>query len=104
MNKYYNDQGQVGVILSSGWGAGWSTWNPQYPDMLFDKDIIELLLEHATDDQIVEVAKEKYPEAYLGGVDGLTVMFLAPGTAFMVQENDGSESVMIRDKQNWEIA
>ena len=104
MNKYYNDQGHVGVLLSSGWCVGWSTWNPQYPDMLFDKDIIELVLGNATYDQIMDIAKKKWPDAYLGGVDGLHVTFMKPGTTFMVQENAGSEYVVIRDEQNWEIA
>jgi len=26
INKYINEDGLVGVLISSGFGAGWSTW------------------------------------------------------------------------------
>jgi hypothetical protein len=44
VEKYYRD-GKVAVLYSPGYGAGWYTWNYLFPDCIFDKDIVELVLE-----------------------------------------------------------
>lgn len=41
--KVYNEQGEVAVLYSPGYGAGWSTWNPH--DCLFTPEIVQLVLE-----------------------------------------------------------
>ena len=43
MEKYYNEKGEVGVLISPGWGASWSTWYDNYA-IAFDKRIIEYWL------------------------------------------------------------
>lgn len=56
--------GQVAVIVSPDYGAGWSTWNSEYGNqVLFDPDIAESLL--ANDAQeAMRIASEKYPGVY----------------------------------------
>ena len=27
VEKYYNENGELGVLISPGFGAGWSSWN-----------------------------------------------------------------------------
>lgn len=29
MEKYYNQNGELAVLISPGFGAGWSTWNDE---------------------------------------------------------------------------
>ena len=43
VEKYYNeDKTCIAVLVSRGWGAGWSTWNNK--EMAYDKRIIEAFL------------------------------------------------------------
>jgi len=104
MKKLIRD-GQVAILVSGGFGAGWSTWNYDHPELLFDPAIVEMLDCKEPDLQKIEnYCKEKYPDAYFGGLDGLYVAWLPEGTAFRIHEYDGSETVEIRDEMRWEIA
>lgn len=106
MDKYYNDKGEVGVLISGGFGAGWSTWNSEFAnEMLFDADIVKLILDFQNGfkhirfnkeiiDKIKALAKEKWPGGYFGGADTLEIEWLAPGTTFTVEEYDGSETLI----------
>jgi hypothetical protein len=108
--------GKVAVLYSPGYGAGWSTWNYEYPEMLFDPEIVEFLEQHENDDprdtllkrevtrKIEEIAEKKYPDGYFGGADDLTIVWLDEGTHFIVNEYDGSESINVRDDMYWIVA
>lgn len=51
VEKYENDKGQIGVIVSGGYGAGWSTWertNIITSEFLcMDKTLVEMALRKA---------------------------------------------------------
>jgi hypothetical protein len=95
MEKLIRD-GNVAVLISPGFGAGWSTWNENTPDLLFDPEIAELV---AAGDKAgaSKLASEKYPDACLLGSDDLVVRWVPQGSRFTVGEYDGSESLMIID-------
>ena len=108
MNKYTDENGNIAVIYSPGFGAGWYTWNSEYPEMVYDPSIVSILLSGDTEENktqaVILHASIKYPDAYLGGVDDLTVRFLKPGTLFRINEYDGSESIETQDNIDWMIA
>ena len=89
--KYIKD-GKVAVLYSPNFGAGWYSWNTDTPELLFDKDIVAAVLDNNLD-KAEEVAIDKYPTCYLGGVRDLTVKWLEPGTQFEINEYDGFESI-----------
>jgi len=92
MEKLIKD-GAVAVLISPGFGAGWSTWNEEHEEgLLFDRDIAEAVLA-GNNDEAERIAEEKYPGAYLGGAAGLEVVWIEQGTTFTVEEYDGSESI-----------
>ena len=35
VEKYYNENGELGVLYSPGFGAGWSTWSNE--ELAYDK-------------------------------------------------------------------
>jgi hypothetical protein len=37
-----NKKGQIAVLVSGGFGAGWSTWNQ--PELAYDKRVVEFLV------------------------------------------------------------
>jgi|SRR6478735_9635950 len=84
--------GKVAVLVSPGFGAGWSTWNTDLGESaIFDADIARAVL--ANDGTAWAAAERKYPDAYLGGVNQLVVEWVDKGTRFEIQEYDGSESL-----------
>jgi len=106
MRKYIRD-GKVAVLISPGFGAGWSTWNPDYPGMLFDPVIVEMLL-NAKEEEKAFVAGQieahvdiNYPDASISGLENLEVQWVPIGTEFVVGEYDGSESLRTMDSFAW---
>jgi hypothetical protein len=89
MDKLIMD-GKVAVLISGGFGAGWSTWCGE--EVLFDKDVALAVLGES-DETPLEVAKRKFPDAYYGGVDGLRVEWVPKGQRFEINEYDGRESL-----------
>jgi hypothetical protein len=91
---------QVAVLVSRGYGAGWSTWNTENPQiqeaMLFDPDIAQAVLDKNLD-KAEEIATRKYPgDSYTGGIeDNMVVEWVNIGDRFYIQEYDGSESLKI---------
>lgn len=91
MNKLIKD-GKVAVLVSHGYGAGWSTWS-QDETRVFNPRIAAAVIDEVPLPELLQIAKEEYPHDYLGGVDGLVVHWVPQGTAFRIHEYDGSESL-----------
>lgn len=92
VEKFERD-GKVAVLISPGFGAGWSTWN-YGEECIFDPEIVQAVLAH----DLVKaetIAKRKYPEFYTGGVDDLTVAWVDKGDRFEIHEYDGNESLRV---------
>ena len=91
VNKLIQD-GKVAVIVSHGFGAGWSSWDLDHSEeMLFDQDLAEAILDGG---DRFEVARRKWPDAYYGGLADAEVEWVEVGTRFYIHEYDGSESLV----------
>ena len=96
--------GNVAVIVSTGYGAGWSTWNEENQEaMAFDPDLAQAILDKDLE-AAHRIASKKWPDAYLGGLDdGAVVEWVPKGTWFEITEYDGSESLRVLDQNEfWE--
>lgn len=91
----------IGVIVSSGFGAGWSTWNE--PELALDQELVNLIENNPYSDWLA-YCEDKYPEAYLGGLEDCSVEWLPKGTRFRIDEYDGSESLHVESDSSWQIA
>lgn len=91
--RAYNDKGEVGVLVSAGFGAGWSTWNNDIDP--FDPHLIVAFSAHRT--KGILAAQMAYPQAYHGGLDQATVEWLPKGTRFYIDEYDGHETIVTLD-------
>lgn len=113
------ENGKVAVLISPGFGAGWSTWNSirdgiTSEQLLFDRTIAALTiqrdLEEITSDQYYELVSSYCDETfgkdnvYCGGVDDLEVVWIPEGTLFKVNEYDGSESIEYKENDYWVVA
>lgn len=92
--KYIKD-GKVAVLYSPGFGAGWYTWNTEYEGLVFDKELVQALLDKSSISFLEEIAERKYPGAYLGGAEDLEIEWIEEGLQFEINEYDGSESIHI---------
>lgn len=80
-------------MVSPGFGAGWSTWGDEkfQEAKLFDPDIARALEEGADLARLEEIAREKYPGEYLGGLRDVEIEWIDQGDSFRITEYDGSE-------------
>lgn len=93
IEKYYNENNELGVLISSGFGAGWSTWYKE--EIAYDKRIIEKWInDKPSVEKMTEFLKSiGYDDVYMGGYYDLRIEFIPKGTLFCIHEYDGSESV-----------
>lgn len=110
MEYYYNKEGKIAVLVSPGYGAGWSTWSSEYGlSLATDKRIVEKFLECKKADGLLkkidryDSAEEKeleewlasigYPKVYVGGFADIVIKWVSPGTAIRIYEYDGYETL-----------
>lgn len=84
--------GKVAVLVSPGFGAGWSTWADNAETALYAPDVVAW----------IEAGKPAVDEeatfghyGYLGGLRDVEIEWLPVGTRFVIKEYDGSESLTI---------
>ena len=95
------ENGQVAVLYSPGFGAGWYSWHG-VEALLYDPFVVEMVRTNVSDETIEEYCCAKYDaDHYYGGADGLRIMWLPVGTEFVIHEYDGSESVRLKDDFDW---
>lgn len=102
MEKLVED-GKVAVLYSPGFGAGWYTWNQTVPQLLFDPAMVKLV-ENEMFDELATYVVLKYPDIYTGGMKDLKVAWIPEGTLFRVEDYDGSESIELKENDNWLVA
>jgi hypothetical protein len=91
--------GLVAVAVSGGYGAGWSTWNDVDPtDARFN-----VLFEKGDWEQAAALCEE-LEMGYTGGAEQVRLEWVLPGTPFVIDEYDGSESLVTKDDYNWRVA
>lgn len=121
MNKLIRD-GKVAVLVSGDYGAGWSTWNHDYPELLFEPTVAEMVLDfqkasqdvygddykdlydryyQAVESYIVNNVQIDYKPVYTGGISGLTVEWVPVGDRFRIREYDGAETLVLESNEQW---
>ena len=116
MRREAGESFEVAALISGGFGAGWSTWNPEHSlILLFHKDIVKFILENPVetcidagiwDHELSSVVEEVTgdDDAYMGGAENLDVVWLPEGTPFIVTEYDGAESLRTLGSYEWNKA
>jgi hypothetical protein len=101
MQKLIKD-GRVAVLVSPGYGAGWYSWH-FIEELIYDPSIVQWL-EAGETDKILAYMELKYPEAFTGGLDDLTIHWIPVGARFRIDEYDGSESLVLESEERWMTA
>ena len=88
--------GKVAVLLSPGYGAGWSTWADHKEAAVFAPEVVAWVEAGKPREAYLENEERWGTEfGYLGGMDDLEIEWLPVGTRFEIEEYDGSESLRI---------
>lgn len=94
------------VLISPGYGAGWSTWNEA--GMATDKRLIEAFINGISEADMKQLCIDlgytggfEGTEPYMGGFKNLRVVEIPEGTFFRVSEYDGYESIEVFDDSDW---
>ena len=95
------EKDMVGVLVSHGYGAGWSTWNDVDPQ---NKELVEAFENNLSDGEKMAIAERIYPDAYHGGLLKCRVHYLPKGTQYRIEEYDGSEGLELNYDASWRIA
>ena len=94
-NKVVRD-GKVAVLVSPGYGAGWSTWADHKEAAVFAPEIVAWVEAGKPRDVYLENEERWETEfGFLGGMEDLEVEWLQKGTRFEIEEYDGSERLRI---------
>lgn len=95
--------GKVAVIYSPGYGAGWYSWNTDYPDIIFDPQVVFWIENGKNDSDITDLEsylERTYPEGYFS-LYQLVIKWIPVGTKFRIHEYDGSESIVYFEDDIW---
>lgn len=87
--------GKVAVLVSHGFGAGWSTWASTNEKVMVFCPRLVLAVLGESDEDVLEVAEELFPNEYLGGLRGIAVEWVEKGSRFEITEYDGSETLRV---------
>lgn len=107
VERYYNNDGQLAVLISHGFGAGWSTWNEYGIELAIDKRIVEAKLRdtYKCGDELDKFLESiGYHGIYTGGWDDILIHWVDKGTMFKIDEYDGAESIDLPNSKDWCVA
>lgn len=92
------EDGAVALLISHGWGAGWSTWND--PRLAYDKRVIEYFDSHPPklsnkelDEALNFIEGLGYRDVYMGGYNKIVKEYVKVGESFRIDEYDGNETI-----------
>jgi hypothetical protein len=102
MDKVIRD-GKVAVLVSRGYGAGWSTWTDEIETYLFHPKLVQMVEEERHSEITTEWMEQELglDVSYTGGTDGLEFEWVPVGTKFVIHEYDGHESLRTIDDFYW---
>ena len=112
--ELYENKGKYGVLVSPGYGAGWSTWCSEHPEVAYDKRVIQFWLDHEKDEDFMDTvdgspyrgkASLSWLEAneffksigyeecpYMGGFKQCVLKYVKKGEPWRITEYDGWEN------------
>lgn len=118
----YTDDGLIEILISPGYGAGWSTWNNNSINLAVDKRIIDYFKKNGTGASkkrcLLETPEYKefkndlktflesigYKDVYCGGWKDIVVKTVKPNCKFRIYEYDGLEELITYEEDTlWEL-
>ena len=105
----YNKNGDIEILISPGFGAGWSTWSSEYSiNLAVDKRIIDFFKKYKHDVDIDKVdnflTSIGYKNVFMSGYYDLIIETVPEGSKFRISEYDGHETLILYAQDEvWEL-
>lgn len=113
---YYSEDGtKIAVLLTSRYGAGWSSWYGS--KLAYDKRIVEWWIKHHDNDYCLKIRNcntLEYKEfsdllkkwgydnkIYTYGYGNIILQWIDRGRAWQIKDYDGKEYIIFADEQPW---
>lgn len=93
---------KIGVIVSRGYGAGWSTRGDSKSAL--DQELAKAIDDGVEFSVISAIAEKNWPSQYQGGLDQCVVEWVDEGTVFKISECEGNESIEFNYASDWMVA
>ena len=91
------------VLISPGYGYGWSTWN--YIDLAFDPDIIQAFEAGLNKEEMCKfIVSLGYGKPCMDGYDQCEIVDIPRGARFRIKQDDGFEDIEIYNEDDWMVA
>lgn len=96
--------GKVAVIVSDGYGIGFSTSMSSGPAeskrAVFDPKLVQLIQDGASTTRLAEAMALAYEDDYFteGCLEGLYIEWIPEGVAFRIDQTDGAEYIVRADE------
>lgn len=112
LEYYYNEDGDIVVLISEQFGSGWSTSNGGKIELAVDKRIVEFFLKHIDDsdymqklssfnDNEVKTEAKKYfasmgyKDVCFFGAEDIDFYCVPKGSKIEIREYDGDEELIV---------
>lgn len=117
IEPYYNeDKSKIAVLVSTGYGSGWSTYNKS--ELCYDKRVVKYWMEHHTEEWLNGISSYDADNSYYNdaktffesigytdvnflGFRNIALYWVPCGMPFVIEEYDGNEYIMKRSDFNW---
>lgn len=105
MKKVIRD-GNVAVLFSPGYGAGWYTWHNQ-EELIYHPTLIEMVEQNRQSEITEELCRtlvtnfDENDYIYVGGAEDLRIEWMPLGSQFKINEYDGAESILYKENDWW---
>jgi len=93
--------GKVAVLVSPGYGSGWSHGRESAEAMVFCPELVEAIERDTEPHTLQLIAETLFSDEYLGGLDDVVIEWVDVGRKFRITEYDGFESIEFADKCQW---
>jgi hypothetical protein len=105
-DRYFNDKGQIAVLYSPGYGAGWSTWNSEIgQQMCEDKRLVEASLKKLTAKEVYSLCQTIFDYKFICTLGWpCEITWMSPREQYKISEYDGYESIETKENTDWFIA
>ena len=106
VNYYYNeDKSAIGVLISVGFGTGWSTDNIHGINLAIDKRIINYWLNSSSETPSEDIREALsnlgYYSLLLYGWKNIELHWVPCGSTFRIVQYDGAEKIEIFNVKEW---
>lgn len=98
MEKLIKD-GNVAVLVSAGYGAGFLTWGAPI-EAIFNPTLIGFI-EQGKTREAISFAKKTWKGITTVGIKELVIQWVPEGAEFIIDSHDGDETLMLKEEINW---